>query len=123
DDPLQLDRRRHLKGFQPLPRCPGQALMAAITLTGLVRQDIALVDEIGIEQEHILAPRPFPWVPRLKEGSKLLQVLLRHRLLLQAGGFEGFAVIEISSDPPDLSVAKIEYLAHRRIDQSAAARS
>src|SRR5439155_2123667 len=52
-----------------------------------------------------------------------LDVLLRHRLPRQPGCFEGFAVIEIRSDPRDLAVAKIEYLAHRRIDQSAAARS
>src|SRR5207245_7770200 len=44
-------------------------------------------------------------------------------LLRQPHGFEGFAVIEIRSDLPDLAVAKIEYLPHRRIDQSAAART
>src|SRR5436305_14936821 len=85
DDPLQLNGDL-LDGVKPGPRCPGQSLMTVIGLTDLIWQDVALVDELRIEQGHVLAARPFRWVPSLKEGSKPLQVqvgsrgFLRHRL-------------------------------------------
>src|SRR5205807_3939782 len=40
-------------------------------------------------------------VPRLKEGANDLHVLLRHRLLLEAHGFEGSRAIEEILDSRD----------------------
>src|SRR4030095_3468330 len=48
--------------------------------------------------------------PRLSRGSHDLHVLLRHRLLREAGGFEGFVWLSVRLEMDDLSVSERPYV-------------
>src|SRR3954451_12838492 len=96
---------------QPLPMFDE----AAHEVPDSVRSDEhAELREVGTYDEHdVLVQVASPCVeiavvPRLEDASHDLHVVLRHRLVRQAHGFEGFRVSQKVADANDLSRAKVE---------------
>jgi hypothetical protein len=87
---LQLERELPV-WLQPCPGCANHPFVAVIGLASVVGQDVVLEDDVGIEKREVYL---IALAPALAEGSKLLHVLLRHRLLRQPGGFEDGGVTE-----------------------------
>src|SRR5204862_501045 len=59
-------------------------------------------------------------VPCLDPPAHGLDVLLRHRLLREPGGFEGIGVRGVGSDPPHESRFKLDNCPNRRIEGCSA---
>src|SRR6478735_5944042 len=81
--------------LEPAFGCPNHALATLKGLASVVGQGRVLIVDIGIEEGQVDLPSspclqgPRLQGPCLQECSKVLHVLLRHRLLLQPYGFEG----------------------------------
>src|SRR5512133_3106044 len=75
----------------------------------------------GARREIDLAPSPCFQVPCLQPRSKVLDVLLRHRLLRQPGGFEGFVSVGVFGDSTDPPLADGDHAEYLLRDRTAAA--
>jgi hypothetical protein len=85
DDPLQANRDLG-EWLKPTGYGSRYAFVTAIRLADVVRQDRVLIGDLWIEERQV---RCLVRVPRLPEGAKVVHVLLRHRLRLEADSLEG----------------------------------
>ena len=82
---------------------------------GVGRRPLDSRVEVGQERVYPIA------FGGIKGALDNLHVLLRHRLLRQPGGFEGFGGIQVGSDANRFAVLKVAYDAVRRLRLCAAA--
>jgi hypothetical protein len=116
---LEADR---LPRRKPSPPELAYPFMAAID-TSEIQSRMARSIPLDVWVVHLERVRVSTRVERLKQFAHDLHVLLRHRLLLEAGGFEGFGLAPEGAPPDSLLIAPFDGQPHRPLNRSAATRT
>ena len=85
--PLKVNLEVRPRLREPSP-CPPEALVPDVRLANMVREEIVLVDNFGVDHGQVTEFGRVVTDQRPKLSDHL-HVLLRHRLLRQPSGFEG----------------------------------